>query len=208
MANLQVEVNPTTSPLPGELHRISLDVYRGMGDLGLLFPSDRVELLDGLLVKKMNKGPRHVTVTHRIFTLLLRSLPPGWFPRKEDPIELPAGPEGDSVPEPDVAVVSGVPEDYNGRHPNPDEIGLVIEVSSSPGMLARDRKGLSRYAWAGVPSVWIVNLTDERVEVYSGPSGRGPNPHYERTAVQDVGTSLAIALGEHRVVVPVDAIMR
>src|SRR5262249_9057995 len=148
----------------GELHRISLDVYHSMGELGLLLPDDRVELLDGLLVKKMTKGPRHVTVTNRIFSLVLERRPVGWFPRKEDPVELPAGPEGDSAPEPDVAIIAGVPDDYKMRHPGPDEVALVVEVAASPDMLARDRKGLARYAWAGLPVAWIVYLVNETVE--------------------------------------------
>src|SRR3954466_10338304 len=108
MANLQVEVMQTAGPSLGELDRISLDVYRSMGDLGLLLPDDRVELLDGLLVKKMTRGPRHVTATNRLVKHLDTHLPAGWSARKEDPIELPGGPAGaDSAPEPDVAVVRG-----------------------------------------------------------------------------------------------------
>src|SRR5258708_6538396 len=84
-------------------HRISLEVYRAMGDLGLIRPEDRVELLDGLLVKKMTRGPRQVTVTYRLIKYLDAHLPAGWIVRKEAPIELPAGPAGDSAPEPDVA---------------------------------------------------------------------------------------------------------
>ena len=125
--------SPITPP-PVELHRITLDVYREMGQQGLILPAHRVELLDGLLVKKMTKGPRHVTVSHRIFTLLLGRLPAGWCPRMEAPIELPEGPEGDSAPEPDLAVVAGVPDDYNLRHPGPGEIALIIELPSSPAM--------------------------------------------------------------------------
>jgi hypothetical protein len=44
--------HPAETP-PVELHRITLDVYRKLGRLGLILPPDRVELLDGLLVKKV-----------------------------------------------------------------------------------------------------------------------------------------------------------
>src|SRR5258707_4688016 len=103
MANLQVEVTQSTGPSLGELHRISLDVYRSMGELGLLFPDDRVELLDGLLVKKMTKYPQHSTVTHRIFMRLISSLPAGWVAPMEQPIELPAGAAGGNAPRTHVA---------------------------------------------------------------------------------------------------------
>src|SRR4051794_3860735 len=113
MANLQVGTAQTASPSLGELHRITLDVYRSMGELGLLSPDDRVELLDGLLVKKMTKGPRHVTATHRLMRSFHSNLPPGWCARQEAPLELPGGPgRPDSAPEPDVAVVAGDLDDY------------------------------------------------------------------------------------------------
>jgi hypothetical protein len=208
MANLQVEVTQSTGPSLGELHRISLDVYRSMGDLGLLSPDDRVELLDGLLVKKMTKGPRHVTVTQRLVHYLDAHLPAGWFARKEDPIELPGEPErADSAPEPDVAVVMGGLADYCTRHPGPGEISLVVEVAGSPDMLGRDRRGLARYAGSGLPVVWIVNLVNETIEVYTSPSRMGPNPHYDSCMVKGAGTELSIVLGEEVVVIPVDAIM-
>ena len=101
MATATVAVEPELEIEPGDLYRISLEVYRSMGDLGLLFPEDRVELLDGLLVKKMTKKPRHSTVTQRIFMRFIPSLPTGWCARMEQPIELPGGPAGDSAPEPE-----------------------------------------------------------------------------------------------------------
>jgi Uma2 family endonuclease len=201
--------HPAETP-PVELHRITLDVYRNMGRLGLILPSDRVELLDGLLVKKMTKGPRHVTVTHRIFTLLLGRLPEGWYSRKEDPIELPGGPEGDNAPEPDVAVVVGRADDYGLRHPGPDDIRLVIEVATSPALLAHARQGLGRYAWAGLPAAWIVNLTNATVEVYAAPSGRAPDPRYASADVKGVGDVVSIVLDEDGTVVtfPIEDILR
>ena len=209
MANLQVDVASPTSPAFGELYRFSIEVYRSLGDLGLLFPDDRVELLDGLVVMKMNKGPRHVTATHRLVKYLDNHLPAGWCVRQEAPIELPGGPGGvDSVPEPDVAVVSGGLADYTSRHPGPLEVALVIEVASSPAMLARERRGLSRYARAGLPLVWIVNLTDETVEVYTGPISDGPVPHYGTCEVTTVGNDLALVLGGESVAIPVDVILR
>jgi Uma2 family endonuclease len=208
MANLQAELAQPTGLESSELHRISLDVYRSMGELGLLLPDDRVELLDGLLVKKMTKGPRHVTATQRLVKYLDTHLPAGWSARKEDPIELPGGPErADSAPEPDVAVVRGGLADYSARHPGPADVALVVEVAGSPGMLARDPRGLARYAWAGIPVVWIVNLTNETVEVQTTPTGMGPDPHYDQRVVKGRGTDLPIVLGEEVVSVPIEIIL-
>src|ERR1700722_12417024 len=107
MATATVAAEPEVDIEPDDLFRLSLDLYNSMGELGLLFPDDRVELLDGLLVKKMTKGPRHTTVSYRIIKRFDSSLPTGWITRLEQPIELPAGPAGDSAPEPDITVVAG-----------------------------------------------------------------------------------------------------
>lgn len=169
--------SPPPPTLPGNLFRMSLDLYHRIGELGLLTPADRVVLLDGLLVKKMTKGPRHATASQKSLKTLEAILPEGWHVRKEDPITLAGGPTGaSSEPEPDVAVVRGAIGDYTTRHPGPAETELIVEVADSS--LAEDRLALRRYAWAGIPCVWIVNLVDEIVEVYRQPSGACDAPGY------------------------------
>ncbi len=163
-----------------------------MGELGLIDRSDRVELLDGLLVKKMTKGPRHVTATHRAFKILLTRLLGGWHPRVEAPVEIPQGPDGDSSPEPDVVVVRGNDELYKLRHPGPLDVLLVIQVADSS--LRIDRKGLRRFGWAGIPILWIVNLRDETVEVYTGPTGPAEDPGYAQKVTLGVDDLLVIPL--------------
>jgi Uma2 family endonuclease len=182
----------TTSELDDRLFRISIETYQRMGELGLIRTSDRVELLDGLLVRKMTKGPRHVTATHRAFKILLACLPAGWHPRVESPVELPQGPDGDSAPEPDVVVVRRNDDLYNHRHPGPGDVLLVIQVADSSLLI--DRKGLRRFGWANVPMVWIVNLRNETIEVCTGPSGPVDDPVYAQKATKDLDDLLEIPL--------------
>ena len=174
------------------LFRITIETYNRMGELGLIARSDRVELLDGLLVKTMTKGPRHVTATHRAFKILLARLPAGWHPRVESPVELPQGPDGDSSPEPDVVVVRGTDDLYNHRHPGPGDVVLAIQVADSS--LFIDRKGLRRFGWAGIPAVWIVNLRNGTVEVYTGPSGPVDDPGYAHKVTRGLDDTLEIQL--------------
>lgn len=180
------------SELDDRLYRISIDTYNRMAEFGLIAPSDRVELLDGLLVRKMTKGPRHVTATHRAFKILLSRLPEGWHPRVEAPVELPQGPDGESSPEPDLVVVRGNDDLYRLRHPGPGDVVLVIQVADSSLLI--DRKGLRRYGWAGVPMVWIINLRNETIEVYTGPSGPADDPGFAQKVTRGLNQVVEIPL--------------
>lgn len=189
-------VESATVQAPLEPKRLSLAEYDGLGESGRLSPDDRVELLDGLVVKKMPKGNRHVAISRRIRRLLDQSLPPGWGSFKEDPIELPVGPTANapSRPEPDVVVVRGTEEDYDLRFPTPDEMVLVVEVASNRQMLARDRAGLARYAYNNIRCVWIVNLAANVIEVYTRPTGPVEEPVYEIIEVKRPGDLIRIPI--------------
>ena len=136
-----------------------------MVEVGILGLQDKVELLEGYLVTKMPPNPPHSGTVHRVGKRLRRYLPAGWEDRGQAPVRLP-----DSRPEPDVAVVREEANDYTTRHPTATDVGLVVEVSDSS--LATDQRDKARvYAAAGVPHYWIVNLPDQRIEVYSAPVG-------------------------------------
>lgn len=203
-----VEAGLPAGVAPVELQRISLDVYRKMIDHGLILPTDRVELLDGFLVKTMPRNPRHASVTRRIVKLFEARLVEGYLAIKEDPIELAGNPAGDSSPEPDVTIVEGTLEDYEQRHPSPDKIALVVEVAGDARMLARDRAGLSRYAWGGIPSVWIVNLAGRTVEMYSGPTVIAEHAQYAHCAIKGDQDVAETTIGGTVVAIPVADILK
>ena len=73
-----------------------------------------------------------------------------------------------SEPEPDLAVVTGRPSDYRERHP--DTALLVVEMADTS--LLRDQAIKQKiYAQAGIAEYWIVNLIDQKLEVYREPQG-------------------------------------
>jgi hypothetical protein len=159
---------------------MSYELYERIADEEWLRASDHVVLLDGLLVNQMSKGPRHRNAVYRGLAALQVALPPGWVVWNEQPIALRGGPAGDSAPEPDLAVVFGNLERYEDRHPDGAEVGLVVEISSSVDAVRVDRSGLARYAFAGIPMAWVVNIPERTVEVYSEPSGPSADPGYRR----------------------------
>jgi hypothetical protein len=108
------------------IYRISTDEYERMIEARAL-EDPRIELLGGLLVKKVPKNPPRVLATIKLALSLGRIMPQAWHIRKEDPVRIPMYDE----PEPDLAVVAGLPEDYGARHPEPANVALLVEVAES-----------------------------------------------------------------------------
>jgi Uma2 family endonuclease len=149
--------------------------------IGRMLDDDRIELIDGYLVKKMSKNPPHIWSVKTTLKLLAGLLPRGWTWRKEDPVRIPDFDE----PEPDIAIVRGSDDDYKVRIPGPEDVALLIE--SSETSLARDQgPKLANYARAGIPVYWIINLVDNQVEVYSQPGPDGYQSHVVFKPGQDV----------------------
>jgi Uma2 family endonuclease len=146
--------------------KLTIDQYHQMVAAGILTKDDTVELLEGWLITKMPKSPRHRLMTRLIRDALEKLLPDGWFVESQEPLTL-----SDSEPEPDVMIVRGSPRDYADHHPGPADVGLVVEVADST--LVRDHKLKTRvYARAGIPVYWLLNIAQNPVwlEVYSNPS--------------------------------------
>ena len=154
--------------------RFSVDQYHAMIQAGILTEDDPVELLEGWLITKMSKNPRHTFVTQLARDTVASLLPPGWYVNTQEPITT-----AESEPEPDVAVVRGNRRQYLDHHPGPQDIALVIEVADSS--LPRDRTLKKRiYAAASISLYWIVNLLANQIEVYSDPSGPNEQPDYRQ----------------------------
>ena len=152
--------------------RFSVEQYHAMIQAGILTEDDPVELLEGWLITKMSKNPRHTFVTQLARDVVTSLLPAGWYVNTQEPVTT-----NDSEPEPDVAVVRGTRRQDIDRHPGPQDLALVIEVADSS--LQRDRSLKKRLcAAAGIPMYWIVNLIDGQIEVYSDPSGPHEQPDY------------------------------
>jgi Uma2 family endonuclease len=83
-----------------------------------------------------------------------------------------------SEPEPDIVIARLREDNYLDSHPTPADIILVIEVADSTlGFVGEAFPEGNRntkaplYAAAGISEYWIVNLVDDRLEIYSQPEG-------------------------------------
>lgn len=159
----------TTALEMGDLARITVDQYEELARLGTL-ADPGVELVNGLLVRKTTKSPRHSATVMVIEEVIRAVTPEGWHVRVEQPVRLPEHDE----PEPDLAIVRGNAIDYLERHPGPADVALVVEVEVAAASLRIDRGDkLRAYSRGGIPAYWIVNLIERRVEVYGDPVPEG-----------------------------------
>ena len=125
------------------------------------FEDEPVELLWGNLVRMNPQRSAHAAAVQYLTELFVLAVAPK--KRATVRIQSPFAATDDSEPEPDVAIVPlGA---YRDAHPT--EALLIVEVAETS--LKADRAKAAIYAAAGVPEYWIVNLTNDTVEVHRQP---------------------------------------
>ena len=140
-----------------------------MGDVGILKPTERVELIRGEILEMSPIGARHVAFVNNLNQLLVTRLGGRAIVSVQNPVAL----ADDTEPEPDLAVLRrrAVPP-YKESEPATDDVLLLIEVGVSS--LAYDRgTKLRLYAEAGIPEYWVVDATAELIEIHRGPGPAG-----------------------------------
>jgi Uma2 family endonuclease len=149
---------------PLEFMRFSGERYDEMWKSGFITSDDRVELLDGQIVRKPEMNPPHLYSLLELHTRMVLQFHSRAWVSSQTTIRLPQ----DGRPDPDITVFKlETPKD---RLPFPEDILLLIEVSDST--LARDRDTkLELYARDGIVEYWIVNLEQAQLEVYRDPDG-------------------------------------
>ena len=150
---------PTTLP-------ITVPQYRLLAESGTF---DRhvgqVELIYGRIVWINPQGPQHADPIDELTEWSVESAKSKFRVRIEKPIEIV---ELHSSPEPDIAWVTL--RRYGDRHPTPEDIHLLIEVSYSSQTFDRAEK-LRLYAESNIVEYWIVDVPAQTVEVFSNPQG-------------------------------------
>jgi Uma2 family endonuclease len=147
-------------------HLFSVDEYDRMIETGILTRDDHVELLEGEIVEMPPIGSHHAGTLNRITSLLFRVL---GSDRAVVSVQSPIKLSGRSEPQPDVAVLHPRDDFYSDSHPVPADIQMLIEVADSSLQSDRQIK-IPLYADAGVAEVWLVDLTNSAVTVYSSPA--------------------------------------
>lgn len=159
-----VQTRPEAELDSDSLKRWTVDEYHRMIQAEILTTDDRVELLEGQIIEMAPQDPPHASMTSRFGNRLVMLFAEKAWIRSQLPITIPP----DSEPEPDVAIVRIDEQRYYDRHPHPEDIYLLIEVSDSTLNLDRNRKA-KVYAKAMIPECWIVDVKNRRVFVFRDP---------------------------------------
>jgi Uma2 family endonuclease len=149
-------------------HRFNVKEYYRMAETGVLRPDARVELLDGRIIDMSPIGPFHGGLVNRLIRLFGKLSNGRWMMSAQNPLRL----DDHSEPEPDFMLLKPSPDDYTSRHPEPEDVFLLIEVAEASLDFDRKEK-LPAYGRAGIAEVWIVNLRNQTVEVYREPHFTG-----------------------------------
>ena len=156
------------SNLAGRKRRFSVENYHRLGEVGILGPDERVELIEGEIIKMAPIGSVHVSVVNRLNELFFRRLLGQAIVSVQNPVIL----KPSSEPQPDISLLSPRQDQYRNSLPEPEDVLLLVEVADTT--LAYDMsKKVPLYAAQGIQEVWIVDVEADRVHVFREPTEKG-----------------------------------
>jgi Uma2 family endonuclease len=145
-------------------HRLTVHDYYRMGEVGILAPDARVELIDGEIVDMAPIGSPHVSTVLQLDHLLQEAVKGQALVLVQAPIVL-----GDySAPQPDLALLRPRDDYYRSSLARPDDVLLIVEVAQSS--LRYDRRvKVPLYARHGIPEVWLIDAASQKLARYRTP---------------------------------------
>jgi Uma2 family endonuclease len=149
----------------------TVDEYYRMAEAGILGEDDRVELIEGEIVRMSPIGPRHANRVNRLMLRFAERFRGMAHISSQNPVRL----SNRSEPEPDLALVRAYPEGqdpYESAHPTPRDVFLIVEVADSSVEYDLGRKA-RLYARHGIPELWVLDQRGDRVVVHRDPAPRG-----------------------------------
>jgi len=167
-------------------HRITVDEYYRMAEVGLLAPEARVELIEGEIIDMAPMGTEHCSVVNELARLFILALGERARVHIQSAISL----DNASELQPDLALLVPRTDRYRRAHPTPADILLLIEVSDSTLRHDRDVK-VPLYARHGVPEVWVVDLQKSELLWFRSPQA---GSYVEKGVVRQPGAVSPAAL--------------
>ena len=172
-----------TTDLPRR-HRLTVDDYYRMAEVGILDPEARVELIDGEIIDMAPPGSPHAGTVTYLTQVLMHAVDGRAIVLVQNPVRLSQY----SEPQPDLALLRPRDDFYRERHPRADDVLLIVEVAASSLRFDRKTK-LPLYARHGIPEMWLVDLGGRRLVRYRTPR----DGSYTLVDEPDLGTALEVS---------------
>ncbi len=167
-----------------------------MAETGIIAADARVELLDGEIIRMSPIGPNHSSVVASLTEFFVERLRKRAICRVQSPIAI----DGQSEPEPDLALVHRRTDLYRDAHPTPADVLLLVEVADASVELDLGDK-LNLYARAGISEYWVFDLSRNVLIVHRDPTGEAyPSVREYERSVSVAPVALAdVVLDLHQV---------
>jgi Uma2 family endonuclease len=159
-----MEATDTVNPI----HRISVEQFHRMVEAGVFTDSDRVELIDGEMRDMPPIGPPHGGCTNRLTMTFVPKLAGKAIVSIQGPLILDDGTEV----YPDLLVLKQREDWYRRSNPAGEDVLLVIEIADS-SLSADLGVKLRKYARAGVPRNWVVDVKSGAIHAHRDPDRFG-----------------------------------
>jgi Uma2 family endonuclease len=147
-------------------HRITVDEYHHMGQVGLIAPDARVELIEGVIVDMPPIGIPHMAAVNRLNSLLVHAVEGRAIVQCQGSIRL----GNFSEPQPDFALLAPREDFYEHQHRMAADTLLAIEVSDSSLKYDTGAK-MSLYARHGIPEFWVIDIGGRKLLTFRKPAG-------------------------------------
>ena len=142
-------------------HRLTVEEYFRMAEVGLLAPEARVELIEGEIFDMASIGNQHGGLAAWLHRRLLRDL--GESVSVWNQVTLPLG--RFSAPEPDLVMLKYRRDEYKSKRPSPSDVLLIVEVSQSS--LRHDLQvKVPLYARHDIPEVWVLDIQRRQIHLF------------------------------------------
>jgi Uma2 family endonuclease len=123
----------------------------------------RVELLEGEIIEMSPEGAMHSSTNYAVAEYLRDLLRAKAIIREAHPITL-----DNSEPEPDIAIVHSPYTNYFTRHPYPQDIYWLVDISSRTLKSDLEKKSIT-YARNCIPEYWVIDLINKQLVVHTQP---------------------------------------
>ncbi|CAN5321051.1 Uma2 family endonuclease [soil metagenome] len=185
----------TTSLTDIPRRKFTIAEYHSLIESGVVRPEERIELWKGELIDMSPIGKRHIACVNFLLDRLKDLLGKKVIVSVQNPIVL----SDQSEPQPDISLLKRRDDFYRSATATGDDTLLVIEVSDTSSRYDREVK-LPGYAAAGIKEAWLVDLENDRVEIFTDPGPKGYRLvkilSHDETAASTIFTEVQIAVDD------------